>query len=172
MTVNKRSVSMGLGNNNWAAEIDVAVFFNRAFSSNDETLHTVAVYSPTAGAYAGKSVGMDQQPGVANVDDDDNGAVDDPSEIGWLGSDDNRTITVALASKPSLKKGGFMLDPTRLKWYRILNLPDIAAGSPVTLLLDHDYAPDAAAPAALLGKGVFMKGVVEVYSLGARTGQQ
>ncbi len=45
------------------------------------------------------NVGFDGQPGVAGVDDDSNGTIDDVSEVNWFGSDDNvgtmaaRTLT-------------------------------------------------------------------------------
>lgn len=173
MTVTKREVSSGLQNFNWAAEIECAVFFNRSFSTNDERSYPVVQSLSTFNAVPNQLLGFDGQPGVAGVDDDRNGTTDDASEIGWLGSDDNRTVTVTIATgtpPPFLKKGGFMLEPLQLKWYRIVNFPTIgAAPTTVQLLLDRDIKSRPSQPIA---NGIFMKGIVDVFSFGVRTGQQ
>lgn len=157
MTVRKKLISAA--DNSWAADIDVAVFFNRSFKIDDEFVHTV---TPIAS-------GVDGQPGVANVDDDGNGTADiDPGETGTIGSDDNRTLDVDLTGKPYLKKGGFMLEPLQLKWYRIVNVIPINANF-TRILLDQDIRIPQGG--TTISNGIFMKGIVDVYSLGTRTGQ-
>ena len=169
MTVRKRLLSTPDGsaaNNTWAAEIDVAVFFNRSFTVADETTFTVA---PVVDGFDGK-------PGVAGVDDDGANGVDDNFERNWLGSDDNRTVVVTLptgtgAVRPYLKKGGYMLEPTQLRWYRIVNMTEVNSSSTsATLLLDRDIR--TANSNTAIANGIFMKGIVEVYPLGSRTGVQ
>jgi hypothetical protein len=44
--------------------------------------------------------GADGQPGQAGFDDDDNGIVDDPSELGWGGSDDYEPVMKGIALMP------------------------------------------------------------------------
>ena len=154
---------------NWVAELDLAVFYNRSFNSADEaTFKLVPV-----------TWGFDQAPGVRGVDEDQdtyvdwtdvNNTVPDLDEVGWLGSDDNRTATITFGStKPNIKKGGYMLETTQLKWYRILDVTPITSSSTsATILFDQDVKSTPNVDPY----GVFMKGVVEVYSLGSRTGQQ
>ena len=171
---------------NWAAELDVAVFYNRAFlpaqtpasQPGDETAYalTFPVNSNVAGSLTGSWTGFDGQPGVNGVDDDNNLSVDTNSESGFPGSDDNRTVIVsypAPLTKPYLKKGGYMLEPSQLKWYRILDLKDGAAANTTVLLLDQDlrYPPTTSTTVPGI-TGIFLKGIIEVYSLGSRTGQQ
>lgn len=156
MTVNKKWVPQATNDGGWDTEIDLAVFYNRAFSAADESAATITQVS----------LGFDRANGVANVDDDVNGVVDDNSELGWRGSDDNRTIAIT-AGAPFLKKGSYMLEPTQMKWYRIMNIDTTTAN--VTVLLDQDLRiPGGFA----ITQGVFMKGIVWVYPLGIRTGQQ
>jgi hypothetical protein len=74
--------------------------------------------------------------------------------------------SVAGAAKPALKKGGYMLEPTQMKWYRIVNFTDpVTAGANVTstVLFEKDVPSFAV-------QGIFMKGVIDVYPLGTRTG--
>ena len=144
---------------NWAAEIEIAVFFNRSFNGNDETSHVVSAVA----------LGFDGEYGVAGVDDDNNGTDNDPSERGWPGSDDNRTLTISLTNKPFLKKGGYMLEPSQLKWYRIVDFePDTGM-----ILFDQDIKGNSVGQNVFtVTQGIFMKGVVDVYSIGSRTGQQ
>ncbi len=177
---------------NWAAELDVAVFYNRSFraaaatpatsTSGDETYHplTYPVSLNVAGCLtAGGWTGFDGLPGVSGVDDDNNGTTDiNPGESGFPGSDDNRTVIVTFTAgaKPYLKKGGYMLEPSQLKWYRILDLKDVssaASNTQTVLLLDQNlrYPPTTAATVSGIS-GIFMRGIVEVFSLGSRTGQQ
>ena len=138
--------------------------------------------------YARSWTGFDGAPGVSGVDDDNNATLDwtnsptntipDPGEVGFPGSDDNRTVIVnyTAGAKPYLKKGGYMLEPSQLKWYRILDLKDVssaASNTQTVLLLDENlrYPPTTAATVPGIS-GIFMRGIVEVFSLGSRTGQQ
>lgn len=173
---------------NWAAELDVAVFYNRSFQPAAGTLATAQPGDETAfdltypvslnlaGSLTGSWTGFDGQPGVSGVDDDNNLTTDDASESGFPGSDDNRTVIVTYAAppakKPYLKKGGYMLEPSQLKWYRILDLKE-ASTTTTVLLLDQNlrYTPTTAATVPGI-TGIFMRGIVEVFSLGSRTGQQ
>jgi len=167
---------------NWAAELDVAVFYNRSFRAADETAYslTFPVLNPAGG--------FDGAPGVSGVDDDNNAKLDtipnpnsppntipDPGEVGFPGSDDNRTVMVTFTTagpKPYLKKGGYMLEPNQLKWYRILDLKDVPSNVPTdtntVLLLDQNLT----IPTVGGISGIFMKGIIEVYPLGSRTGRE
>ena len=78
-------------------------------------------------------------------------------------------VTVSLASQPYLKKGGFMLEPSQLKWYRILNIDLTSSAGNAILLLDQDVRNPVG---GTITQGIFMRGIVEVFSLGSRTGQQ
>lgn len=160
LTVRKEYAPQGVGDTGWSADVECAVFFNRSFSQLDE--QTVGVTSLTNG--------FDGKPGTAGVDDDNNGTPDDNSEIGWPGTDDNRTVIVnwvTAGAAPYLKKGGFMLEPTQLKWYRIINIAPFSQTSTQTsILLDQDLR----AP-AVVSSGIFMKGVVDVYPLSTITGK-
>ena len=161
MTVAKNSVPKYLNDpSSWASEIDVAVFFNRSFKLDDEQPFTLSLVTN----------GLDGKPGVAGVDDDSNGSLDDASEAGWPGSDDNRTVQVTGA--PFLKKGSYMLEASLLKWYRIVDFPETTtpkiSTTTTNILLDRDLRTVNNSGS---GSGVFMKGIVEVYSLGVRTGQ-
>ena len=174
---------------NWAAELDVAVFYNRSFRAaaassatstpGDETAHTLTfpVNLNVAGSLtaAGGWTGFDGEEGVRGVDDDNNLTVDDASESGFPGSDDNRTVLVthsAVPNRPYFKKGGYMLEPNQMKWYRILDLKDGSAANTTVLLLDQDLRYPATTAATVTAQGIFMRGIIEVYSLGSRTGQQ
>ena len=166
MTVSKSSVPKFAGDNlSWATEIDVAVFFNRSFKLAEEQPLTLSLVSN----------GFDGKAGVAGVDDDGNGLVDwqdaqmtipDPAEVGWPGSDDNRTVDVT--GTPFLKKGSYMLEASLLKWYRIVDFPENSTTNP-RILLDRDLRTSVVS--GVTSTGVFMKGIVEVYPIGVRTGQ-
>ncbi len=156
MTVSKNSVPKYANDPfSWTSEIDVAVFFNRSFNVAEEQPLTLSLVSN----------GFDGKAGVAGVDDDGNGTTDDASEAGWPGSDDNRTVDVT--GTPFLKKGSYMLEASLLKWYRIVDYPENSTTNP-RLLLDRDLRTAASGTTPT---GVFMKGIVEVYPLGVRTGQ-
>ncbi len=157
MTVSKSSVPKFAGDNlSWATEIDVAVFFNRSFKLDEEQPLALSLVSN----------GFDGKPGVAGVDDDGINGTDDPGESGWPGSDDNRTVDVT--GTPFLKKGSYMLEASLLKWYRIVDFPENSTTNP-RILLDRDLRTSVVS--GVTSTGVFMKGIVEVYPLGVRTGQ-
>lgn len=169
LTVRKRGIPTVLNDTSWSADIDVVVFFNRFFKAasatpepGDETMFQLTF--PVNGGFDGK-------PGVGGVNDD--GDVDgmgnpiidetDGTENGWPGSDDNRTIIVS--GSPFLKKGSYMLETSMLKWYRIVDF-NRKTGA---VLLDQDIR---FSPNTNVYNGIFMKGIVDVFPLGTRTGQQ
>lgn len=165
LTVRKLSIPTVLGDTSWESEIDVAVFFGRSFKAADET--PVAITLPGAvnlGTAAG--TGYDNNYGVRGVDDDGLNGTDDAGELGWPGSDDNRTIIVT--GTPFLKKGGYMLETSMLKWYRIVNFNSTTGA----VLLDRDIRVTPATTQTGVSSAIFMKGIVDVFPLGARTGQQ
>jgi type II secretory pathway pseudopilin PulG len=181
LTVRKKAIPTVNNDQSWIADVDVAVFFNRFFraaSANpekgDETPWTL---TPPSGVNGGW--GYDNQPGVAGVDDDGNGVTDDaPNEVGWPGSDDNRTIQIVFpAAPPYLRKGSYMLESSMLKWYRIVdfgptyptNITSVTTGGTATVLLDQDVR---FSPTTAVLNGIFLKGLVDVFPLGSRTGQQ
>ena len=156
MTVAKNSVPKFSNDTfSWASEIDVAVFFNRSFNVAEEQPLNLSLVTN----------GFDGKPGVAGVDDDGLHGTDDAGESGWPGSDDNRTVDVT--GTPFLKKGSYMLEASLLKWYRIVDYPENSKSNP-RILLDRDLRTDVS---GITPTGVFMKGIVEVYPLGIRTGQ-
>jgi hypothetical protein len=59
-----------------------------------------------------------------------------------------------------------------LKWYRILDLKDGSGPNKTVLLLDQDLQYPPTAGATLTLSGIFMKGIIEVYPLGSRTGRE
>jgi prepilin-type N-terminal cleavage/methylation domain-containing protein len=165
LTALKVLTPSGSNDQSWSADVDVVVFFNRPFSANDEVPYSTVLTSNSNG-----NTGFDGLPGVAGVDDNNNGNVDESGEVGWTGSDDNRTVTVTFTagSQPFLKKGGFLLEPAQLRWYRIINLTTVTPVSTwATLLLDQDLRF-----ASTVSQGIFMKGIVDVYPLGQINGQQ
>lgn len=179
---------------NERANVDVVTFFGRAFTTQDETLYGCNFfpnYYIGADGTPGTAddvylKGADGAYGVKGIDDDLNGTIDDISENGWPGSDDNRTVysvTWGAGSKPSIRKGNFILDAQRGRWYRIKNIYDPAtnipissfgefAGTKVDLVLDKDIIEPTTNftgyPAQLNGVAIFMRGVVEVYPLGTK----
>lgn len=160
LTVRKSWLPTVSGDTSWESEIDVAVFFNRSFKPADETEFLI-----TLPGNVNSGMGIDNNFGVAGVDDDGLNGADDAGELRWPGSDDNRTIMVT--GTPFLKKGGYMLETSRLKWYRIVNF-SVSSGSAL-VLLDRDLRVD---PNAAGSTAIFMKGIVDVFPLGVRTGQQ
>lgn len=182
-------------NPNWVADVNCAVFFNRVFQASsvltgakpiagDETpfVLTFPVNGTAASTIAAGGTGFDGQPGVAGVDDNGDLTVDNAAELGWAGSDDNRTVIInpvfnALGNvtAPYLRKGSYILeaDPTNnmLEWYRIV---DFQVANPVAvILLDRDVLFD---PKAVTGgnpklQGIFMKGIVDVFPMGSIIGQ-
>ena len=169
---------------NWVASASVAVFFNRSFTANDESSSTIiplTTASPAA-TYGNYIYGFDGAPGVSGVDDDNDGQADLPAEAGSSGSDDNRTLAVSttnsLGNATYLKKGSFLLETSQLRWYRIVNIRTVTTPTTFTMiLLDQDLQNPTGLPITNAGittnmKGVFMKGIVDVYPLGLLNGAQ
>ena len=153
---------------NWTADIDVVVFFNRSYRPTDEFQHTVT--------FNLNGLGFDSEEGVRNVNDDNAGLPDDPAELGFPGSDDNRTVTVDLSATPYLKKGAYVLLAQRdtgtgvlvgVEWYRVLDFD--AAGN---VLFDRDISYVSLGLTSYTFQGVFMRGIVEKYTLTPRSGNQ
>lgn len=187
LTVQKNPTSLAsatnLSNINWVADVDVAVFFNRSFKASEETVNplTYPVIVNTAASTASPGSvfpafngnGFDGAPGVSGVDDDGDGTVDNASEMGFLGSDDRRTVTVPFAkSQPYLRKGSFMLEGNLLEWYRIVDFNTTMVPGTAIILLDRDVRYMEAQVANPTMGGVFMKGIVDVFPMGSLTGQQ
>ena len=179
LTVRKKAIPTIAGEQSWVADVDVAVFFNRLYlpsgsgKAGDETPFslTFPVNGTVAGALPTRGTGLDAMPGVRGVDDDANGTVDDASELGWPGSDDNRTVLVPLPvtkAGPYLKKGSYMLETSMLKWYRVVDFNKTTG----VVLLDQDVRFAGTTAANPILNGIFMKGIVDVFPLGSRTGQQ
>jgi type II secretory pathway pseudopilin PulG len=170
LTVRKTFTPIVTGDSSWVSDLSVAVFYNRSFNSVEETAYSLSLPVQSATPV----YGFDGAPGVLNVDDDGNGIVDyisgggaDPNEVGWLGSDDLRTVAVSVpaGSTPYLKKGSYMLETSMLQWYRITDI-NLTSG---LVLLDQSVR---FSPTTQALNGVFMKGIIEVFPLGSRTGQQ
>lgn len=103
------------------ANIDVVVMFNRRYLDEVERVYSAQFMEEIAN-------GLDGQPGVVGVDDDQNGTVDDNSEKGTPGSDDIARNFVIIQynstsePKPFYKKGGYVCDVMNLRWYRIIDV--------------------------------------------------
>jgi hypothetical protein len=172
-TVRKLAASTGGTNDHsWVADVDVAVFFKRQFKAANTTTPVPGDETPFTLTFTVGGTGFDGAPGVKGVDDDGDGNTDyiagnpDTKELGFAGSDDNRTVVVT--GVPYLKKGSYMLEAAKLKWYRIVDF-NTATGA---ILLDQEVRYSATAAATVTLSGIFMKGIVEVFPLGTRTGQQ
>jgi hypothetical protein len=153
MTVRKRALDTS--GNTWTAEVDLVTFFNRSINPNDE--QQFAVELNTTG-------GFDQKPGLIGFDDDNDGNIDSLSEQGASGSDDNRTlhyIDAPAFPPPLLKKGGYLLEPTAGRWYRIVGINTISK----TILVDKDLYNKSQ-----LTSIVLMKNIIQVYEFGNVTG--
>lgn len=70
----------------WVGADGIARIFSAARSGDEALTIQVSRWDPQAVVYV--SAGSDAQPGVAGVDDEGNGVVDDPAELGATGSDD------------------------------------------------------------------------------------
>lgn len=159
------------------AAVDVVVFFKRDFSPIREVVHSVS-------NFVTYSTGADGAAGVASVDDNQDGNVDDPAELGWKGSDDEpnykftlhfndriKSAPLNLAEddvRPDLKKGGYIFDVKNARWYRIQNVVDINNRT-AEITLDRPIAQDIRTPAgdAVSADGVIVRSdVVQVYALG------
>ena len=172
------------------ASVDVVVFFRRSFTTDDEQLYNAE--------FRRFDLGPDGAPGLIGVNDDDpNGLqpgnpTDDVAEIGYPGSDDflNRRVVVNFppppAERPSLKKGGWILDTRNAFWYRIQDIEN-ETNTSAELTLDEfikrDSTEDLNASGTLdlpnedadgnqvitRGAAILMRGVVEVFPLGTKT---
>ena len=171
LTVRKSAYASGSA----PASVDAVVFFNRPASVANE-----ATYIATFGR------GADRQPGVAGVDDDNNGTVDDASEVLWPGTDDLSTIELIwsedldndgqldngedangngqldISPYPPRKivPGGYVFDPDNGQWYKITQV----------LATDRGWA-DLQLDRIVVGVGkraLAPAGIVAVYSLGTK----
>ena len=171
LTVRKSAYASGSA----PASVDAVVFFNRPASVANE-----ATYIATFGR------GADRQPGVAGFDDDNNGTVDDASEVLWPGTDDLSTIELIwsedldddgqldngedangngqldISPYPPGKivPGGYVFDPDNGQWYKITQV----------LATDRGWA-DLQLDRIVVGVGkraLAPAGIVAVYSLGTK----
>lgn len=168
LTVRKRPLDSTL--TSWKGDADLVVFFNRSFKAADEVSVQMSTLSP---AY-----GFDGAPGFAGVNDDfSNSYTDwippnnnaDPNEVGWPGSDDNRTLSFSGPIPPLLKKGGFLLEPSQARWYRVIDISFKESTNTGKVLLDRDLVDLPQNPPFPV---VLMKGIVQVYELGTFSGSQ
>ncbi|MFP6700468.1 MAG: hypothetical protein VB861_01920 [Planctomycetaceae bacterium] len=171
LTVRKPAYANGAA----PASVDAVVFFNRPASVANE-----ATYIATFGR------GADRMPGWAGVDDDNNGTIDDNSELLWPDTDDLSTVDLIWSEDldndgqldadedingngqldvspypPSRAvAGGYIFDTANGQWYKILQVLGTANGS-ADLQLDRmvtRVGNQAMAPS----------GIVAVYSLGTK----
>lgn len=161
------------------ANVDVVVFFGRQGTPQEEQRYTgnFRRSDPAGPSPDPIRLGADAQPGDAGVDDDINGTVDDTSEIGWPGTDDNRTVwgVTWTGEQPPVEKGGFVFDVFGARWYRIQDVVERTAGLPgwaqgTALVLERDIATQT--PSARIGQPVntaFMNSVVDVFPIGTKT---
>lgn len=163
------------------ANVEVVTFFGREFTTDDETAYA-ASFIGWVGADGTPNTGDDQlgadfQPGIAGFDDDGNGTVDDASEKGWPGSDDNRTIYNVnwTTPRPTIRKGGWLLDATNGRWYRIRAIYEPITHTPVQsfaeitgtsvdLVVEKDLLETSATPIPT----VFLRGVIDVFPIGTK----
>ncbi len=155
------------------AGVDVVTFFNRSLSPADEFVYS-GTYSINVRTGVSTSTGFDGAPGIEGVDDDGDFTTDetDGSELGWPGSDDNRTIDVSWNSSadpiPFVKNGGFVLDASSGQWYRIVQYTENQSAGTARIVVDRDLVP---LPGTSTPQLVFFRGVLEVYPLGMRMTQ-
>ncbi|WP_397568542.1 hypothetical protein [Schlesneria sp. T3-172] len=162
LTVRKRPMDSSL--TSWKADADLVVFFNRTFVAADEGIDSASGNALHQMSTIGASGGFDGAPGIAGVDDDLDGTLDNASERGWPGSDDLRSLSIGTPAPLYLKKGGFIFEPSQARWYRVVDL-DLTNGR---VLLDKDLVDPPANPLDV----VVMKSIVNVYELGTFTGSQ
>ena len=83
-----------------------------------------------------------------------------------------------LPLKPFMKKGGYVFDANNAYWYRISNVldpdPQNAAPGSARLILDtpanaSNVGLTTAAGKSVPSRGMFPRGVVDVYSLGPKS---
>jgi hypothetical protein len=179
------------------ANIEVVSFMGREFTSDDEQAYAANFYTsvgrdgvgiPTSATNADDWLGADNRPGIAGFDDDGDGTIDNNTggpngtgELGWPGTDDSRTIYnvtwAAGTTPPTIRKGGWVLDPLHARWYRISGIYDSIShqpvqslstfsGNSVDLTIDRDLI-EVSTP-AIPGTAIFMRGVIEVYPIGIK----
>jgi hypothetical protein len=158
------------------ATVNAVIFFNRPKSPLNEV-----PYSATFG------LGADRKPGKANFDDDNFNGADDVAEIGFPGTDDERTVSVVwnedldddgqldngedlngngsldvvtYENRPQLIRGGFIFDSTNGYWYRITRI-----------IATDKKSADLEVDRPVIGQGgtaVAPRGIVCVYPLGTK----
>lgn len=142
------SVRRGTSN---SAHTDVVVFFRRAYSVQDEQVYS-AIFRKI-------DRGVDRAPGTSA--NDNGGATNDYSELGWPNSDDRpRNFVIvqynSTSEKPFFKKGGFICDANNLRWYRITEvyedplatLPGRTMAQRIAAVTPAGFEQDPAAPNA------------------------
>ncbi len=147
------------GNNTRQGDADLVVFFNRSFKATDEVL--ITTIRPTQS----NTGGFDGKAGVAGVDDNLDGFVDNftdnirSGEENWPGSDDLRTLSYTGSLPPFFKKGSYLLETSQALWYRVVNINT----KNNLILLDRDFvSPSANGPFNF----VAFKGITQVFELG------
>lgn len=147
------------------ASVDVVVFFRRAFDLDEERIYS-SIIGDGSNALISR-VGPDGQPGAAGIDEDNNGTVDDLTELDWPGTDD-RTIQVtwpATAQKPFYKRGSYLFDVGNARWYQIMDYDDASATLPantVNLQVDQQIKYNG-------NRAMLMRSVIEVFPLGSKS---
>jgi hypothetical protein len=102
---------------------------------------------------------------VAGVDDNSDGFIDDPSELG-MGDDFpdkfNRTIPVrwTTVEQPTLNRGGFIFDVQNALWYRIHDIPSLNESNKTAMLVLDDVIKSNGVVGAIL-----MQGIVDIYPI-------
>lgn len=184
------------------ANVEVVTFFGREFTTEDEQAYaatfasvgvdgkpgvagtddngTLGVDDISEIGWSGSDdlVGADNQPGIAGFDDNGDGTIDNASEKGWPGSDDNRTIhnvNWPTTPRPTIRKGGWVLEPTNGRWYRIRAIYEPSTHTPVQslseitgtsvdLVVEKDLLETSATPIT----AVFLRGVIDVFPIGIK----
>jgi len=75
------------------------------------------------------------------------------------------TVNYPAGQKPFVKKGGFMLDVTDGRWYRVTDIVG-DTGTVLSLLVDQTRPQTDIAASGPIFNVVFMRGVVDVYPIG------
>jgi hypothetical protein len=127
----------------------------------------ITTIQPTASG----SGGFDRQPGLAGVDDNLDGRLDNfttntiSGEDDWPGSDDLRTVSYTGSLPPYMKKGSYLLETSQARWYRVVNINTNNS----LILLDHDLID---LPTNGSVNFVAIKGITQVFELGSFSGSQ
>ncbi|MDC0176250.1 hypothetical protein OAJ60_04890 [Planctomycetaceae bacterium] len=146
------------------ASVDLVVFFQRPFGRANETFYQVE-----------STVGADGQPGVAQYDDNGNGAIDDGNEFFWADSDDRFSLKVtwnsSLIDKPPIASGRFVFDLKNGQWYRVRNIIREYEDPPNSDIFHIEFTVDRPLPDPLIltaGGMMFPKGIIAVFPLGTK----